>query len=128
MEDIIKAITGVFATFTNLGWLPIPLAVSVVTMLALRIAYEPSILTVYTKEDLARLGWIKVGIFVGVAFITGLMQFGLQKPANGFDRALALGFSLADVMFAYVITSSQKVKNLIKSGLGKEADPEPPKP
>lgn len=115
MDDIIKAVTDVFATFTNLGWLPLPMAVSVVTMLALRMALEPPVLVVNSKEMMTRLGWTKMGIFLVVFFVTSLMQYGLQKPSNGFERALWVGFSLGDSFFSYVITSSQKFKGLIKT-------------
>jgi quinol-cytochrome oxidoreductase complex cytochrome b subunit len=122
MNDIIQAIKDVFATFSSLGWLPLPLAVATVTMLGLRIAFEPDVASTSTSEDVARRDWKKLQIFCGVAFITVLIQFGLQKPGNGFDRALAVGFTLADVMFAYVITSSDKVKGIIKSKFVKETD------
>ena len=130
MQDILNAVKDVFATFTSLGWLPMPLAVATVAMFALRIAFEPDVLAVSTKEDIARLGRVKLGIFFGVSFVTALIQYGLQKPANGFDRALAIGFTLSDVMFAYVITSSQKFKGFVKSQFakGSEAVPDPPKP
>ena len=68
-------------------------------------------------------------IFAGVTAITLLIQYGSQKPANGFDRALCIGFALGDAMFAYVITSSNKVKGLIKDQFMKGAtDATPPAP
>jgi hypothetical protein len=125
MNDIIQAVKDVFATFSSLGWLPLPLAVATVVMFGLRIAFEPSVASTSTKEDIAARDWKKLQIFCGVAFITMLIQFGLQKPANNFDRALAVGFTLADVMFGYVITSSDKVKGMIKSQFVKEQNAPP---
>lgn len=115
MDQIIQSVKDVFATMTVLGWLPIPMAVSIIAMLSGRIAFEPDVLDVNTKEALSVMGKRKLYIFFGVSSITLLMQFGLQKPTNGFDRALCIGFSLADTMFAYVLSSSNKVKGLIKS-------------
>lgn len=129
MDEIVNSVKMVFDALTGFGWLPVPLFVACITMFALRIAYEPDVLAVSTPADVAALGKVKLAIFLAVAFVAGLIQYGTQKPANGFERALALGFTLGDTMFAYVVTSSQKVKGLVKSQFSKGGpDAAPPAP
>lgn len=108
--SIIQVVKDVFNTFSSLGWLPIPFFAAIGIMLGLRLAFDQSSLTINTKEALReRMLW-RVGIFVGTSLFTALLQFGLQKPANGFDRTLALGFTFADAIFAFVITNTDRVK------------------
>lgn len=120
MSEILQPIKDVFQMLTELGWLPLPMFAAVLSMFALRIAYEPSVLKVTTQKELAKMGWIKLGIFAGVTVVTFLVQYGLQRPTDGFSKALCIGFTLGDVFASYVITSSQKVKGLVKSQFIKE--------
>jgi len=120
MESIIQAIKDVFGTMTALGWLPIPAAIVAVTMLGLRVAFEPSILDINTKEALAAMGTKKFQIFLGVILVAIIVQIGAARPKDAFDYCTALGFSFGNTMLAYVITSSQKVKGLLKSQFIKE--------
>ena len=115
METIIQAIKDVFGAMTALGWLPIPAAIVSVAMLGLRVAFEPSILDVNTKEALATMGARKFQIFLAVGLVAIIVQVGAARPKDAFDYCTAIGFSFGNTMLAYVVTSSQKVKGLLKN-------------
>lgn len=118
MNELLQPVKDVFAVMTGFGWLPVPFFVSVVVMFAARIGWEPPVLAVSTPDDLRRMGLMKLAIFAGTGVVTFLMQYGLQQPSNGFERSLCVGFTLADVCFAYVVTSSQRMKSFIKGQFG----------
>lgn len=117
MQETIQAIKDVWATAVALGYQPMPLVVAVVAMLGARSYFEPDVLAVNTVEAAKRMGWIKLGIFVGVTAVNGLIQVGLAKPAFAFDWCLSVGFSVVNAIGGYIVSSSRPVRNFIKNGL-----------
>ena len=120
MNDIIQAIKDVFSTLIALGWQPWPTAIATAMMLVLRSIYEPDIMLVNTKESMDELGRTKIKIFVAVFIVSFLIHIGIARPAIAWDWCTSIGFCVGHTMFAYVISSSNKVKGLIKSSLAKE--------
>ena len=120
MDSIVQSIKDIFSTAIALGWQPWPTVIATIMMLVLRSVYEPAVLEVNTKEGVERLGKIKTKIFLAVFIVSLLIHIGIARPVYAWDWSTSIGFCVGHTMLAYVISSSNKVKELIKSTIVKE--------
>ena len=113
MNDFVQALKDIFATMEAFGWQPIPSLIAVLLMMALRSYFEPGVLDINSKEELARVGRIKLYVFAGVFVGSGIMQIGMSRPASAFDWCTSIGFSLGHTCVGYVVSSSTIVRDFV---------------